>query len=314
MARPGALWQLAAMSNAAPPRPASYTAFGLKAEAEPLSPGLHIVATPIGNLRDISFRALATLAAADAVLAEDTRTSKTLLAHYGISTPLLPYHEHNAAQMRPKVLAKLREGGKLALISDAGTPLVSDPGYKLVAELVAEGLPVTGIPGPSAVLAALVLAGLPTDRFFFEGFLPPKSGGRRTRLTELAAIPGTLVFFESPRRLAEMLADAAAVLGPRPGAVARELTKFYETVRRGTLPELAAHYETQEEARGEIVVIIGPPGAVDLVPTDEAIDERLRVALAKVSLKEAVAQVAAELGQPRRKVYARALELTRDDP
>jgi 16S rRNA (cytidine1402-2'-O)-methyltransferase len=314
MARPGALWQLAAMSNAAPPRPASYTAFGLKAEAEPLSPGLHIVATPIGNLRDISFRALATLAAADAVLAEDTRTSKTLLAHYGISTPLLPYHEHNAAQMRPKVLAKLREGGKLALISDAGTPLVSDPGYKLVAELVAEGLPVTGIPGPSAVLAALVLAGLPTDRFFFEGFLPPKSGGRRTRLTELAAIPGTLVFFESPRRLAEMLADAAAVLGPRPGAVARELTKFYETVRRGTLPELAAHYETQEEARGEIVVIIGPPGAVDLVPSDEAIDERLRVALAKVSLKEAVAQVAAELGQPRRKVYARALELTRDDP
>lgn len=314
MARPGALWQLAAMSNAAPPRPASYTAFGLKAEAEPLSPGLHIVATPIGNLRDISFRALATLAAADAVLAEDTRTSKTLLAHYGISTPLLPYHEHNAAQMRPKVLAKLREGGKLALISDAGTPLVSDPGYKLVAELVAEGLPVTGIPGPSAVLAALVLAGLPTDRFFFEGFLPPKSGGRRTRLTELAAIPGTLVFFESPRRLAEMLADAAAVLGARPGAVARELTKFYETVRRGTLPELAAHYETQEEARGEIVVIIGPPGAVDLVPSDEAIDERLRAALAKVSLKEAVAQVAAETGQPRRKVYARALELTRDDP
>ncbi|WP_336813945.1 16S rRNA (cytidine(1402)-2'-O)-methyltransferase [Bosea sp. MMO-172] len=302
------------MSTDAAARPPSYTAFGLKAEAEPLAPGLHIVATPIGNLRDISFRALATLAAADAILAEDTRTSKTLLAHYGISTPLLPYHEHNAAQMRPKVLAKLREGGKLALISDAGTPLVSDPGYKLVAELVAEGLPVTGIPGPSAVLAALVLAGLPTDRFFFEGFLPPKSGGRRTRLTELAAIPGTLVFFESPRRLAEMLSDAAAVLGARPGAVARELTKFYETVRRGTLPELAAHYESEEEARGEIVVIIGPPGAADLVTSDEAIDERLRTAMAKVSLKEAVAQVAAETGQPRRKVYARALELTRDDP
>jgi len=314
MARARPLWQRGAMSTDAAARPPSYTAFGLKAEAEPLAPGLHIVATPIGNLRDISFRALATLAAADAILAEDTRTSKTLLAHYGISTPLLPYHEHNAAQMRPKVLAKLREGGKLALISDAGTPLVSDPGYKLVAELVAEGLPVTGIPGPSAVLAALVLAGLPTDRFFFEGFLPPKSGGRRTRLTELASIPGTLVFFESPRRLAEMLADAAAVLGARPGAVARELTKFYETVRRGTLPELAAHYESEEEARGEIVVIIGPPGATDLVPTDEAIDERLRAALARVSLKEAVAQVAAETGQPRRKVYARALELTRDDP
>ncbi len=308
------LWQLAAMSSASDPRPASYTAFGLRAEAEPLAPGLHIVATPIGNLRDISFRALATLAAADAILAEDTRTSKTLLAHYGIATPLLPYHEHNAAQMRPKVLARLREGGKLALISDAGTPLVSDPGYKLVAELVAEGLPVTGIPGPSAVLAALVLAGLPTDRFFFEGFLPPKSAARRTRLTELAAIPGTLVFFESPRRLAEMLADAAAVFGSRAGAVARELTKFHETVRRGTLSDLAAHYETDEEPRGEIVVIIGPPGAEELLPAGDVVDERLRAALAGLSLKEAVAQVAAETGQPRRKVYARALELTRGDP
>lgn len=296
------------------PRAPSYTAFGLKAEAEPLSPGLHIVATPIGNLRDISFRALATLAAADAVLAEDTRTSKTLLAHYGISTPLYPYHEHNAEQMRPKILAKLREGGKLALISDAGTPLVSDPGYKLVAELVAEGLPVTGIPGPSAVLAALVLAGLPTDRFFFEGFLPPKAAARRGRLTELAAIPGTLVFFESPRRLAEMLSDAAAVLGERPGAVARELTKYYENVQRGPLSVLAAHYDGEEEARGEIVVIIGPPGAEALAPVGDVVEERLRVALAQVSLKEAVAQVAAETGQPRRKVYARALELTRETP
>ncbi|MCO5090275.1 16S rRNA (cytidine(1402)-2'-O)-methyltransferase [Bosea sp. (in: a-proteobacteria)] len=302
------------MSTDAAARPSSYTAFGLRAEAEPLAPGLHIVATPIGNLRDISFRALATLAAADAILAEDTRTSKVLLAHYGISTPLMPYHEHNAAQMRPKVLAKLRAGGKLALISDAGTPLVSDPGYKLVAELVAEGLPVTGIPGPSAVLAALVLAGLPTDRFFFEGFLPPKAAARRSRLTELAAIPGTLVFFESPRRLAGMLADAAAVLGTRPGAVARELTKLHETVRRGTLSELAAHYDSGEEARGEIVVIIGPPGAEELLPAGEAIDARLGTALAKLSLKEAVAQVAAETGQPRRKVYARALELTRGDP
>lgn len=298
----------------AAPRAPSYTAFGIRAEAEALAPGLHIVATPIGNLRDISFRALATLAAADAVLAEDTRTSKTLLAHYGISTPLYPYHEHNAEQMRPKILGKLREGGKLALISDAGTPLVSDPGYKLVAEVVAEGLPVTGIPGPSAVLAALVLAGLPTDRFFFEGFLPPKAAARRGRLTELAAIPGTLVFFESPRRLAEMLSDAAAVLGERPGAVARELTKFYETVRRGPLSVLAAHYEGEEEARGEIVVVIGPPGAETEAAAGDAIGERLRIALAELSLKEAVAQVAAETGQPRRKVYARALELTRETP
>jgi 16S rRNA (cytidine1402-2'-O)-methyltransferase len=298
----------------AAPRAPSYTAFGIRAEAEALAPGLHIVATPIGNLRDISFRALATLAAADAVLAEDTRTSKTLLAHYGISTPLYPYHEHNAEQMRPKILGKLREGGKLALISDAGTPLVSDPGYKLVAEVVAEGLPVTGIPGPSAVLAALVLAGLPTDRFFFEGFLPPKAAARRGRLTELAAIPGTLVFFESPRRLAEMLSDAAAVLGERPGAVARELTKFYETVRRGPLSTLAAHYEGEEEARGEIVVVIGPPGAETEAAAGDAVGERLRIALAELSLKEAVAQVAAETGQPRRKVYARALELTREEP
>jgi 16S rRNA (cytidine1402-2'-O)-methyltransferase len=298
----------------AAPRAPSYTAFGIKAEAEALAPGLHIVATPIGNLRDISFRALATLAAADAILAEDTRTSKTLLAHYGISTPLYPYHEHNAEQMRPKILGKLREGGKLALISDAGTPLVSDPGYKLVAEVVAQGLPVTGIPGPSAVLAALVLAGLPTDRFFFEGFLPPKAAARRGRLTELAAIPGTLVFFESPRRLAEMLSDAAAVLGERTGAVARELTKFYETVRRGPLSMLAAHYEGEEEARGEIVVVIGPPGAETETAAGDAIGERLRIALAELSLKEAVAQVAAETGQPRRKVYARALELTRETP
>lgn len=294
-----------------PNPPASYTAFGLRAEAEPLAPGLHIVATPIGNLRDISFRALATLAAADAVLAEDTRTSKTLLAHYGISTPLLPYHEHNAAQMRPKILERLRQGGKLALISDAGTPLVSDPGYKLVADVVAQGLPVTGIPGPSAVLAALVLAGLPTDRFFFEGFLPPKSAARKARLTELAAIPGTLVFFESPRRLAEMLADAATMLGERPGAVARELTKYYENVRRGTLPELADHYSQAEEARGEIVVLIGPPDATTLAPAGETLDEALRAALEKLSLKEAVAQVTAASGQPRRVVYARALELTR---
>ncbi|WID94495.1 16S rRNA (cytidine(1402)-2'-O)-methyltransferase [Bosea vestrisii] len=298
----------------APPatgRTPSYTAFGLRAEAEPLAPGLHIVATPIGNLKDISFRALSTLAAADAVLAEDTRTSKTLLAHYGIATPLLPYHEHNAAQMRPKILERLRQGGKLALISDAGTPLVSDPGYKLVAEVVGEGLPVTGIPGPSAVLAALVLAGLPTDRFFFEGFLPPKSAARKARLTELAAIPGTLVFFESPRRLAEMLADAGAVLGGRQGAVARELTKYYENVRRGPLPDLAAHYAEAEEARGEIVVLIGPPDASAAAAQGDTLDEALRTALEKVSLKEAVAQVAAASGQPRRVVYARALELTR---
>jgi 16S rRNA (cytidine1402-2'-O)-methyltransferase len=293
------------------PRPAShFTAFGLSAEAEKLAPGLHVVATPIGNLRDISLRALATLAAADVILAEDTRVTKVLLAHYGVSTPLLAYHEHNAAEMRPKVMARLARGEALALVSDAGTPLVSDPGYRLVEDAVAAGLAVTGVPGPSAVLAALVVAGLPTDRFFFEGFLPPKTAARRARLTALAAIPGTLVLFESPRRLAEMLADAAAMLGARPAAVARELTKLHETVRRGALPELAALYAAGETARGEIVVLIGQ-GEAGEPPAEDVLDGRLRAALAELSLKEAVARVAADTGQPRRKVYARALELTR---
>jgi 16S rRNA (cytidine1402-2'-O)-methyltransferase len=291
--------------------PARYTVFGLAAEAEPLAAGLHIVATPIGNLRDISLRALATLAAADAVIAEDTRVSKTLLAHYGISTPLTAYHEHNAAEMRPRLIARLQKGARLALISDAGTPLVSDPGYKLAREAIAAGIVVTGVPGPSAVLAGLVLAGLPSDRFFFEGFLPPKTAARRARLTELAAVPGSLVFFESPRRLSEALADAAAMLGPREGAVARELTKLHEEVRRGTLPELAAHYAEAGAPRGEIVLLIGPAGEASEAASGNVIDDALRMALRQVSLKEAVAQVTASTGQPRRKVYARALELTR---
>ena len=284
-------------------RRTSYTAFGLVAEAEPLAPGLHIVSTPIGNLRDISFRALATLAGADAILAEDTRVTKTLLAHYGITTPLMAYHEHNAELMRPRVMGRLEAGGRLAIVSDAGTPLVSDPGYKLV----------ESVPGPSAVLAALVLAGLPTDRFFFEGFLPPRTAARRGRLQELATIPGTLVFFESPRRVAEMLADAAAIYGPRKAAVARELTKFYENVRRGQLDELALAYGQEDAPRGEVVVLIGPPLADEAgsASAGDIIDDRLRVALAAMSLKEAVAQVTAATGQPRRKVYARALELTR---
>src|ERR687894_272666 len=190
-----------------------FTAFGLAAEAEPLAPGLYVVATPIGNLKDVSFRALSTLAAADSVLAEDTRVTKTLLAHYGITTPLLAYHEHSNAAVRDRMIHRLREGQALALVSDAGTPLVSDPGYKLVQAAIAEGIPVTPIPGPSAILTALVVSGLPMDRFFFEGFLPPKSGARRARLGELASIPGTLMLFEAPHRLPAMLKDAAEVLG-----------------------------------------------------------------------------------------------------
>jgi len=295
-------------ANEVPPNQA-YTVFGLKAEAEPIAPGLHVVATPIGNLRDISLRALATLAAADAVIAEDTRVTKTLLAHYGIATPLIAYHEHNAHLMRPHLIARLEAGAAFALVSDAGTPLVSDPGYKLVQDALDKGLPVTSVPGPSAVLAALVVAGLPTDRFFFEGFLPHKSGARRARFAELAEVPGTLVFFESPRRVADTLADAAAVLGERDAAIARELTKLYESVRRGSLATLAATLAGEEPPRGEIVLLIGPPkeGAAQLA--EEELDKKIEAALAAHSVKDAASVVAAETGQPRRQVYARALKL-----
>ncbi|HWG05500.1 MAG TPA: 16S rRNA (cytidine(1402)-2'-O)-methyltransferase [Beijerinckiaceae bacterium] len=287
----------------------SFTAFGLRAEAQPIRRGLHVVATPIGNLGDVSFRALATLAAADAVLAEDTRVTKVLLAHYGIATPLIAYHEHNAASVRPQLLSRLKAGGALALVSDAGTPLVSDPGFKLVAEAVATGIEVFSVPGASSVLAALVVAGLPTDRFFFEGFLPNKSAARRRRIAELAAIPGTLVFFEAARRLAETTADLAAVLGPREAAVARELTKHYETVRRGRLDDLAAALLAEGPPKGEIVLLVAPPAETAPVVSEAELDERLARALLAASVKDAASAIAAETGLPRRTVYARALAL-----
>lgn len=291
----------------------TYTAFGLKAEAEPIQPGLHVVATPIGNLGDISFRALSTLAAANLVVAEDTRVTKTLLAHYGITTPLFAYHEHNADAVRPQLLARLEAGEALALVSDAGTPLVSDPGFRLVNEALSRAIAVTSVPGPSAVLAGLVVAGLPTSRFFFEGFLPPKSAARRQRIAAIAAVPGTLVIFESARRVTETMRDLAAVLGNRDAAVARELTKMFEAVKRGTLAALADELASGEPLRGEIVVLVGPPP--DEAPTldGEALDARLRTALSTHSVKDAAAVVSGETGQPRRKVYARALELAAQD-
>jgi 16S rRNA (cytidine1402-2'-O)-methyltransferase len=292
-----------------------FTAFGLAAEAEPLSPGLYVVATPIGNLKDVSFRALATLAAADAVLAEDTRVTKTLLAHYGITTPLVAYHEHSNEAVRERMIHRVREGQALALVSDAGTPLVSDPGYKLVQAAIEEGLPVIPIPGPSALTSALVVSGLPTDRFFFEGFLPPKSAARRTRLHTIGAIPGTLVLFEAPHRLPDMLADAAAVLGDRPAVVARELTKMFETVRRGVLGDLAAQFAAEGPPKGEIVVLIGEATeAMNAAEADAALDGKLEEALKTHSIKDAAAIVAADLGVPKRDVYARALQLAKKDP
>ncbi len=293
-------------SHEQPSKTATFTAFGLRAEAEPIRPGLHVVATPIGNLGDISLRALATLAAANLVVAEDTRVTKTLLAHYGVTTPLFAYHEHNAEIVRPQLLARLEAKQALALVSDAGTPLISDPGFRLVGA-------VTSAPGPSAVLAGLVVAGLPTNRFFFEGFLPPKSAARRQRIAELAAVPGTLVFFESARRTAEMVADLAAVLGPRDAAIARELTKMFEAVKRGSLVDLAAELAAGEPLRGEIVVLVGPPPE-DAPPLDGALlDDRLRAAMRSLSVKDAAAVVSAATGQPRRKVYARAVELAAVD-
>jgi 16S rRNA (cytidine1402-2'-O)-methyltransferase len=281
---------------------------GALVPAAPLNAGLYIVATPIGNLADVTLRALAILAGADAILAEDTRVSRTLLMRYGIETPLSPYHEHNAAEARPRALRRIAEGQALALISDAGTPLISDPGYKLVAEAAALGFAVTTAPGPSAALAALCVAALPTDRFFFEGFLPPRQSARRERINALAAVPGTLIFYEAPGRLAETLADLALELGARPAAVARELTKLHEEVRRGTLDALAVEYAGEEAPRGEIVIVVGQAEAHTPIAED-ALDQEIVESLAKLSVRDAAASVAAKHGLPRRRVYARALAL-----
>ncbi|WP_019905434.1 16S rRNA (cytidine(1402)-2'-O)-methyltransferase [Methylobacterium sp. 77] len=297
-----------------PAKPVStFTAFGLAAEAQPLDPGLHVVATPIGNLKDVSFRALATLAAADTVLAEDTRVTRTLLMHYGITTPLVAYHEHSNAAVRERMIARMQNGEALALVSDAGTPLVSDPGFKLVQAAIEAGIAVTPIPGPSAVMTAIVAAGLPTDRFFFEGFLPQKSGARRNRLAALGQIPGTLVLFESPHRLPEMLVDAAAILGGnRPAAVARELTKLYETIRRGTLATLAETFAEEGAPKGEVVVVIGTnPEEPPEEEVEAGLDAAIEAALTRHSIKDAAALVSDATGQPRRVVYARALVLAR---
>lgn len=268
--------------------------------ATDLAPGLYLVATPIGNLADITIRALAVLAAADIIYCEDTRHSRTLLAHYAIATPTRSYHEHNAESERPRILDRLAAGGRVALISDAGTPLVSDPGHKLVRAAIAAGHVVRAIPGPSAILAALVGAGLASDGFLFAGFLPSRSAARRTRLAELGAAPATLVLFEAPSRLAEALADARDVLGDRHAAIARELTKLHEETVRGTLSELAERY-AGHAVKGEIVVLIAPSerGPVE----DAEIARQLNAALARTGLNDAAKTVAAALGVPKARVY-----------
>ncbi|HJZ42272.1 MAG TPA: 16S rRNA (cytidine(1402)-2'-O)-methyltransferase [Hyphomicrobiaceae bacterium] len=277
---------------------------------EPLAPGLYLVATPIGNLADITLRALAILQRADVVYCEDTRHSRTLLAHFAISRATRAYHEHNAERERPRVLAELAAGKAVAVISDAGTPLISDPGYKLVREAIAAGHRVISLPGASATLAALGSAGLPTDAFLFAGFLPPRQGARRTRLAELKAVPATLVFFEAPSRLADSLADIAAVLGGREAAVARELTKLHEEVRRGTPAELA-QWAAEAAPKGEMVILVGPPPAEEV--SDEAIIARLEALLAEMSLRDAAKAAAEELGVPKSRVYDLGLALKRGD-
>ncbi len=288
----------------------TYVVSGRILTAAKAAPGLHLVATPIGNLGDITLRALETLAGVDIIACEDTRVTRRLTERFGISAPLKPYHEHNATSARPKILALLAQGAAIALVSDAGTPLISDPGFKLVREACAAGHPVIALPGPSAVLAALAVAALPTDRFFFEGFLPSRPAARRARLVELAQIDATLVMFESGHRIKDALGDLAAVMGDRDAAICRELTKLHEDVRRAPLSELARN-AGDLETRGEFVVVAGPPAPRADGMDSAQLDALLRASLETDSVKDAVAHAVAMSGRPRREVYARALELAR---
>lgn len=282
-------------------------------DAAPLRAGLHLVATPIGAADDVTLRALDVLRRADAVAAEDTRRALKLMDLHGVALngrSLIPYHDHNGAAQRPGLMARMAQGQAVALVSDAGTPLVADPGWKLARACIDAGLAVTAAPGASAVLAALSVAGLPTDRFLFAGFPPAKAAERGRWLAALAPVSATLVLYESPRRLGESLAAMAEAFGPRPAAVCRELTKLYEEVARDDLPALAARYAA-EAAKGEIVVVIGPPAPAEAGP--EAIDAALRAALADASVKDAARAVAEALGAPRKTVYQRALALKTED-
>ena len=277
----------------------------------PLPAGLYLAATPIGAADDVTLRALDALARADVIAAEDTRRAAQLMAIHGVDRrgrPMIPYHDHNGASQRPKLLARIEAGESVVCVSDAGTPLIADPGWRLAREAIDRGLPVAALPGASALLAALTVSGLPTDRFLFAGFAPPKQSARRRFFAEFAPTPATLVFYESPRRLAAALADMAEVYGAeRPAAVCRELTKLHEETRRGSLGDLAAAY-AGAPPKGEIVVLVGPPGETE---TDaDTLDEALTEALARVGVRDAAREVSAALGLPKREVYARALELS----
>lgn len=286
----------------------SYVVGQTEIAARPLEPALYLVATPIGNLADITLRALETLAAADIVACEDTRVSRVLLDRYGIRRRTTAYHEHNAGEAGPKLIAALEAGQSVALISDAGTPLISDPGYRLVGEALERGIRVVPIPGPSAALAALTASGLPSDAFLFAGFLPVKSGQRLTRLEALKAAPATLILFESPRRLAETLSAMVEVLGgARKAAIGRELTKTFEEMRTGTLQSLASHYAGADTPKGEIVICVGPADAVADEPED--IDRLLLSLAAEMPASKAAAEAAKMTGGQKQALYRRLLDL-----
>jgi 16S rRNA (cytidine1402-2'-O)-methyltransferase len=272
-----------------------------------LAAGLYIVATPIGNARDITLRALDAFRACDVIFAEDTRVTSKLLAIHGVSKPLAPYNDHNAPEMRPKILARLGQGERIVLVSDAGTPLVSDPGYKLVREVAAAGLPVIALPGASAVLTGLAVSGLPTDRFLFAGFLSARAGERKAVLEELKGLRATLVFFESTQRLADTLPAMLEVLGERPVVIARELTKLHEEVRRGLLSQLAEHYAGSPAPKGEVTLLVGPPR--EAVLDSAAIDAALAAALPFMPVKAAAEMIAGLTGGSKKAIYDRALDL-----
>ena len=284
---------------------------GGRCEPQQTVAGLHIVATPIGNLGDLSARGAATLRGVDIIACEDSRVTGKLLKAYDITTKTKPYHDHNADKMRPWLIKQIQQGKNVALVSVAGTTLVCDPRYKLVRGAIESDLQVSAVPGPMAGVTALVLSGLPTDRFLFAGFLPNRSAARRTALNELTAVPATLIFYEAARRLAGSLADMAAVLGPRQAVVARELTKLYEQILRGSLEDLQERC-AESPPKGEVVVVVAPPGTVAETVDNAELDKMLRRALAEHSLRDGVAAVAEATGLARRKVYKRALAL-RDD-
>lgn len=288
--------------------PRTYIVGGTAIAARPLAPALYLVATPIGNLADITLRALETLAGADVLACEDTRVTRVLLDRYGIRQRPTPYHEHNASEAGQRLLAVLEDGKSVALVSDAGTPLVSDPGFRLVGQVLERGIRVIPVPGPSAVLAALTASGLPTDAFLFAGFLPVKDGQRRARLDELKTVPATLVFFESPRRLAETLAAMVERLGAdRRAAVGRELTKTFEETRVGTLGDLSVSYEQAETPKGEIVICVAPPIAQAAQPED--VDRLLLSLAAEMPASKAAAEAARMSGRPKPELYRRLLDL-----